>query len=112
MSLIDGALMQTYREATDLADFLDDGLSDVLFASAAHDILPCALCQCRVGVLQIGLGDLQVHGRLPGGLVFCIQEGDGFAFVFCAEAGLSAGRSFLAIENTRSPEQDESLFHI
>ena len=76
-----------------------------------HDILPCSLRQCRVGVLQIDLGDLQVHGRLPGRLVLGVKEGDGFALVFGAETGLFAGRRFLAIENARSPEQDESLFH-
>ena len=65
-----------------------------------------------LGVLQIHLGDLQVHGGLPGGLVLGVQEGDGFALVFCAETGLFAGRCFLAVENARSPEQDESLFHI
>ena len=66
-----------------------------------HDILPCALCQCRVGVLQINLGDLQIHGRLPGG----------FALIFGAQTGLSAGRRFLGVENARSSEQDESRFH-
>jgi len=68
--------------------------------------------QCRIGVLQIDLGDLQVHGRLPRGLVFGVQEGDGFALVFGAQAGLFASRRFFAVENARPPEQDESLFHV
>jgi hypothetical protein len=48
---------------------------------------------------------------LPGGLVFGVKKGDGFAFVFGAETDLFAGRRFLAVENARPPEQDESLFH-
>jgi hypothetical protein len=76
-----------------------------------HDVLPCALRHCRVGMLQIDLGDLQVHGRLPGCLVLGAKEGEGFVFVFGAQTLLFAGRRFLGIENARPPKQDESWFH-
>jgi hypothetical protein len=62
-----------------------------------------------VGVLQIDLGDLQVHGRLPGRLVFSVKEGDGFGFVLGAQTDLLAGRRFLGVVNARSSEQDESF---
>jgi hypothetical protein len=62
-------------------------------------------------VLQINLGDLQVHGRLPGGFVLGVKESDGFALIFGAQTGLSAGRRFLGVENARPPEQNESRLH-
>jgi hypothetical protein len=62
-------------------------------------------------MLQIDLGDLHIHGRLARGLVLGVLEGDGLGLVFGSQTGLFAGGRILAVEDARSPEQDESLFH-
>jgi hypothetical protein len=48
---------------------------------------------------------------LARGLVLGVQEGDGLGLVFGSQTGLFAGGRILAVEDARSPEQDESLFH-
>jgi hypothetical protein len=63
-------------------------------AAGIHDILHARWDKGRVGVLQIHLGDLQVHGRLPGGLVLAVKQGDGLGLILGAETGLFAGCRF------------------
>ena len=77
-----------------------------------HWRLPGALGNLGVGRGQVGARDVEIEDGLPVGFVFGMQEGEGFGLVLGAEAGLLTGGRVLAVENARSAEQDESLFHI
>jgi hypothetical protein len=39
-----------------------------------HDVLPGAAGKRGIAVLQIDLGDLQIHRRLKHRLVFCVEK--------------------------------------
>ena len=60
--------------------------------------------KCRVAVLQIDLGDLQIHRGLVRGLVFGVKQAQGVGLVLGAQAGLLAGGGVLAIITRRSVE--------
>lgn len=76
-----------------------------------HDGLPRPLCHGGVAGGQVGAGNLQVEDGLPERLIARIEQGDGFALVLGAQAGLLAGGGVFAVEDARAAEQDKTLFH-
>ena len=65
-----------------------------------HDVLPGAGGQRRVAMLQIDLGDLQVHGGLAVGVVSALHELPGFIFAGSLKAGAFAGLGVHAVEHS------------
>ena len=76
-----------------------------------HDALPCPLGKCGIGRRQVSASDLKIEDGLPVGFVSGMKEREGFGLVLRAQTDLFPGRRVLAVINTRSPEEDESLFH-
>jgi hypothetical protein len=81
-------------------------------AHFVHDVLPVAFGKIRVAVLQIDLGDLQVHRRLLAGFVLHVNEtASGFS-VAGFEAFPLFGEGVEGIINpVFPPENMVPLFH-
>ncbi len=75
-------------------------------------MLPRARGQRRVAVLQIHLGDLQIHGRLMAGFVLGVEEAQGVGLVFRAQAGLLAGGGVLGVKYAGTLKQNIPILHV
>ena len=77
-----------------------------------HDMLPCPSCQRGIGVLQIHLRNLKIHGGLFERLILDVENPSRSRLVPCFETFLSAGRVILNEKNPAVPlEESVSSFH-
>lgn len=88
------------------------GAAGFCFAHFIHDVLPGPPGKIRVAVLQIDLGDLQIDGRLPSGLVQGVNKALCLVFISCFEACSFSGQGVEGIIDAVFPaELMITLFH-
>ena len=63
-------------------------------------------------MLQIDLGDLQIHRGLVNRFVLGVQQAQGVGLVTRAQARLLAARGVLAVINAVALKQFERCFHV
>jgi hypothetical protein len=67
------------------ANVTDLGRLLAMCLNPIHDSLPGTLHESRVTRCEVGAGDLHIQGRLAGGLIFGMEQGEGLALALGAK---------------------------
>ena len=63
-------------------------------------------------MVQIDLGDLQIHRGLMRRLVFGVKQAHGVGLIFGAQTGLLAGGRVLTVIDGGALKLDKPIFHV